>query len=388
MRLIRLTTAYPDYIAQLYGRHADLAVRSYAEQYSEIVEDAFGWADFWTVALSPLGYEVSELIGNAEQLQKTWARENGVPFADNRWMYDIALAQVRAFRPDILFIDDYAAFDAAFVHGLRGALPSLRLVLGWCAAPYYDSAVFSQYDVVLTSIPGAADHFRSNGLHAEVIGHAFDPRVLSRIDTCRPKQFAFTFIGTVRPDAAHLLTRQALLRQLMREGGLTLFADMSLPAPPPRTLSTLLRAALKGKLSAEDEDIRGWRTLAPQVAPARYGLEMFQTLRDSRLTFNAHSSFYGEWASNMRLYEATGVGTCLLTEWKQNLAALFEPDKEVAVYRNPSECVEKARWLLERQEEREAIAKAGQQRTLRDHTFERRAQALDAVIQRYSRRAA
>ncbi len=82
----------------------------------------------------------------------------------------------------------------------------------------------------------------------------------------------------------------------------------------------------------------------------------------------------------MRLFEATGVGSCLLTDWKNNLSDLFEPDAEVVAYRNAEECIEKAEYLLRHEGERQKIAAAGQCRTLRDHTFARRAEQLDQLI--------
>jgi spore maturation protein CgeB len=82
----------------------------------------------------------------------------------------------------------------------------------------------------------------------------------------------------------------------------------------------------------------------------------------------------------MRLFEATGMGACLLTDWKPNLTELFEPDVEVAVYRTPAECVDKAHYLLEHDAERRAIAAAGQRRTLRDHTYERRIAVLERIL--------
>ena len=75
----------------------------------------------------------------------------------------------------------------------------------------------------------------------------------------------------------------------------------------------------------------------------------------------------------MRLFEATGVGTCLLTDWKQNLSEIFAPDLEVTTYKTAEECVDKVKWLLDHPKERKAIAEAGQARTLKEHTFEQRA---------------
>src|SRR5205823_2227429 len=107
--------------------------------------------------------------------------------------------------------------------------------------------------------------------------------------------------------------------------------------------------------------------LRPHLQKARFGLEMYQGLADSKVTLNIHADSSPTHASNMRLFETTGVGTCLLTDWRPNLAELFEPDREVIVYRSAAECVEKARWLLDNPGPRQTVAMAGQQRTLRDH---------------------
>jgi spore maturation protein CgeB len=84
----------------------------------------------------------------------------------------------------------------------------------------------------------------------------------------------------------------------------------------------------------------------------------------------------------MRLFEATGVRTCLLTDWKENLSELFEIDREVVTDKSVNECIEKVEWLLENPQERELIAKAGQARILKDHTFAQRAVQLDEIIRK------
>jgi spore maturation protein CgeB len=109
-------------------------------------------------------------------------------------------------------------------------------------------------------------------------------------------------------------------------------------------------------------------------------MELFRTLRDSRATLNVHAGSATRFTSNMRLFEATGAGTCLLTDAAPNLAELFEPDREVAVYSSDDECVEKARWLIAHDVERESMAVAGQQRCLAAHTFHHRAPRLDELL--------
>jgi len=109
---------------------------------------------------------------------------------------------------------------------------------------------------------------------------------------------------------------------------------------------------------------------------------MYQVLRDSFLTLNHHGDVPA-YANNSRLFEATGVGTLLVTDWKANLHEMFEPGKEVVCYRTAEECAEMIQYYLEHDDERESIARAGQQRTLRDHTYYERMQAFVDIVQKY-----
>ena len=120
--------------------------------------------------------------------------------------------------------------------------------------------------------------------------------------------------------------------------------------------------------------------------PAVFGMEMFDALYDSDVVLNIHADSSPDFASNMRLYEATGVGSCLLTDNKKNMADLFAPDEEVVVYDSPDECVEKARWLIQHPQEREKIAEAGKKRCLQDHTYDNRAMEFDRIIRRIKQR--
>ena len=110
---------------------------------------------------------------------------------------------------------------------------------------------------------------------------------------------------------------------------------------------------------------------------------MFQKLHDSKVVLNIHGDNSPSSATNMRLFEATGVGTCLLTDWKENLHDLFEPEVEVVTYRTTEECIEKVNYLLENDTERKAIAAAGQRRTLKDHTVKQRVEQIDEIIRKH-----
>ncbi len=100
---------------------------------------------------------------------------------------------------------------------------------------------------------------------------------------------------------------------------------------------------------------------------------MYQVLRRSRITLNSHIDLAGREAGNMRLFEATGAGTFLLTDHKDNLDTLFELNREVVAWRSIDDCLRAIDHYLRDDRTRAAIARAGQAKTLAQHTYRYRA---------------
>lgn len=404
MRFLRITTNYHEYLTRFYARRPQLKSEPYSKQHAALMEDCYGWADFWSAALQQVGYETLEIVANAEFAQKQWAQENDINYDEKTWLHDIATAQIKAFKPDVLFAVDYVTLNAPFLRHIRRACSSIRMVLGWCGSPYRDESVFHEYDYVLSCIPEMVKHFREQGHRSAHINHAFDQRILGRIDLTRTPSVDFAFIGSINRQIAGHLQRETLLLKLLQHTNLKLWLMGARPSLkrwyqvsarqyaydmvtlaqqagiPQRLLSSLppVRKVMRWEDRPELQSINGG--LARRAEDALFGLDMFQKLRESKVILNIHIDISPESASNMRLFEATGVGSCLLTDWKANLPDLFDSDREVVTYRSDEECLEKVRYLLDHENERQAIAAAGQQRTLRDHSFVRRAEQLSELI--------
>jgi len=380
------------------------------------MSDCFGWADFWTHALSKLGYEVWEPVANAEAMQKIWAIENTISFDSNSWLLDIIKHQVISYKPDVLFVDDYHTFNKDFLNELKSNCDSIKLVIGWCGAPYDDAQVFSAYDLVLSNIPELVAEFQDLGHKSQYFKHAFDPRILKRISNVdrnidsqtTSSKMLFSFIGSIVAGKLGHNQRIELLKQLIKNIDIDIFSDINQFSRKEIALGILkplfydsvnllsqvdtLKYILKNISKCRKfMDMKVRPTIPKQIhinilrkaKQPVFGIEMFKLLSKSSVTFNNHIDISRSSASNMRLFEATGVGTCLLTDWKPNLHELFEPDYEVVTYRSGEECIEKAKWLLDNPTERDKIAKAGQARTLREHTFDHRALVLDKIIQSF-----
>ena len=73
-----------------------------------------------------------------------------------------------------------------------------------------------------------------------------------------------------------------------------------------------------------------------------------------------------------RNFDIPACGGFLLTGDADNLSDYYVPDKEVAIFKNFGELAEKCKYYLAHDAERLAIANAGYERTIREHTYEHR----------------
>jgi spore maturation protein CgeB len=82
----------------------------------------------------------------------------------------------------------------------------------------------------------------------------------------------------------------------------------------------------------------------------------------------------GRFVKQVRLrdFEAPMSGAFYLTEFSEELAEFFEPDREIVCFADADELAAKARHYLEHEAERRRIREAGYARAIRDHTWHAR----------------
>ena len=399
MRFARINTVAPEYIRYFYGKHRPLRHAPYRTQFEALMWDSYMQPDSYTHYLKELGYESLEVIANVQSLQRRWCLENGFCWDAADFVESVALEQMRRFRPEVVLMVNYRIFNEAWVRRLREQCHSVRHVMTWCGVNLETYAPLRGYDTVLTCNEYLAREMRRAGVNVTVVPFGFDQRILSRINAERPPSLELVFAGLVRRNDGFHGERARFLEQVSEEFDLTVFTDNRTPSRVERyarqalfdtarclqqiglgsmcRLPGLRNAARWTQRPAFPSEAPMWRRVRRGV----YGLDYFQTLRDAKISLNVHPDCAGWAASNIRLFEATGVGTCLITDWKDNLGQFFEPDSEIVTFKSPTECLEKLRWLVAHPEGRKRIAEAGQQRTLKQHNYMNVARALDAIIE-------
>jgi spore maturation protein CgeB len=113
------------------------------------------------------------------------------------------------------------------------------------------------------------------------------------------------------------------------------------------------------------------RHLSPQEHPAFYA--------SSRLTLNVTRAAMAAmgWCPSGRLFEASACGAAMLSDAFDGLDAFYRPGEEILIAEAPDAVLA----ALDRSDaELRRIAEAGRARTLRDHTSDRRAAELEALL--------
>jgi spore maturation protein CgeB len=77
-----------------------------------------------------------------------------------------------------------------------------------------------------------------------------------------------------------------------------------------------------------------------------------------------------------RIFEVNGCGSFQLSYFVEGLAGCYEIDREISVYADADDLVEKIKFYLAHETLRESIASAGFNRTLRNHTYTQRFQTV------------
>jgi hypothetical protein len=356
LRFLIVDYYYQGVLTRFEARNPGLAKQSYIQLQGSLSDELFGESQFQAGALRALGHEADDLIVNAAPLRRAWAAEHSlalprparlkpvlrrhlVPWLrrerSDRWMWTALLAQVRSYRPDVVHIQCVDLVPPEVVRAIRD---EVRLVVGQLAAPLPPWTT-DGYGLMVSSLPNLVDRFRGLGFASEWLPLAFESSLLDRIRT-DARDVGVSFVGSLSP---HHASRVTLLREVAARTGLDIWtADGSRP---------------------ELADLRA------SLHPAVWGREMYEVLGRSTATINTHIDVAEGFANNLRLYEATGMGTLLITDAKQNLGQLFEVGREVVAYSDAGECAELIAFYLGRPAEAALIAQAGQRRTLRDHTW-------------------
>ncbi len=341
----------------------------------------FGAANFYSEGLKVNGVQAIDLHLNNRAMQLRWAAEHGLTVSEPgahgigtittklrrllrgekrltpqltampSWTREVMIAQIEAFRPDVI-LNQVMHFVSS--KSLRSLVGQRSLLVGQIAAPWHEPEDDLGYDLIVTSLRNYAERFERRGVKTFYNQLGFAPSVLSDLPDSE-RDLAVTFVGTL---SAHHADRIRLLEYLATRTNLNIWGmgieQVSMDSP--------IRGCYRGQA---------------------WGREMFRIFRRSQIVINQHIGIAGEFANNMRLYEATGCGSALVTDRKANLHELFDVGSEIVDYGDSEECLAQIEELMGNAARCVEIGNKGQARTCRDHTYVQRTAELAAEFARH-----
>lgn len=375
MKILIADTYYPAFVASLYKARPELADESYQSQLDALIEQSFGTSDFYSRHLRALGCEATDIVANCVPLQSAWLKERRatltrafltipprayrLPLVGSMLslfpqLLDVVIAQIREQQPDLLYCQDLHLFPPSVLADLK---KHVRLIVGQIASPLPPDEFLKGYDLILTSFPHFVPRLKAKGIASEYFRIGFDTSILEKIQAPTP-DIDVSFVG-----------------------GLSSLHGQAVPTLEYLAENTPIQFFGYGSNTLDRNS-----PILPRHNGEVWGVQMYRTLARSRITLNRHVDVAENNANNMRLFEATGVGSLLITDRKDNLQDLFEIGKEVVAYSSKEEAAELINYYIAHPVEAKAIAQAGQKRTLSEHTYVQRMVELLPILERYLHR--
>jgi spore maturation protein CgeB len=299
--------------------------------------------------------------------------------------------------PDVLWVENLSFLDTDWFDKVRSRIKSIKLIIAYHCAPYTRKYLdkLRNADFIVTCTPGLKEIMESEGMKAYLVYHAFDKEMLQRLDAATETSTrSLTFSGSLITGDTFHNSRINLIEKLVKDNiniALYVTLESSLRIRLKQMIffvSRFLKIIGLDKVTMKYSFFEYGRILVKNYSSKliklnhspQYGMKMYNLFSRSKIVLNIHTGVAGDYAGNMRIFEVTGVGSCLLTDNKKNMQDLFDTDNEVVVYNDTEDCLRKVKWLLENEKERERIAKAGQKKTLSIHTVENRCRSILEII--------
>jgi len=285
-------------------------------------------------------------------------------------------ALVERERPDLFFAFMYTdELEPATLQHIKEKTTSIA----WFADDYWRFWNYSRHwppyvSYVVTTYSRAVEWYRRAGF-TNVIRSQWgcNTAVYQPIETA--KDIAVSFVGQYKPG------RGKVIRELRRAGITVEPFGTGWPngrLSQDEMLHTFSRSRINLNLT---DRANPW---SPSVL-ARLFLKrsVNRLVPDLHLIDNARAYLHFTTPhTHARPFELAGCRAFVISGASEDIGACYVSDKEMVFYRSTDELVCKVRYYLTHDAEREAIARAGYLRTMKEHTYEKRFKDIFARVSR------
>ena len=365
------------------------------------------------------GIDIVQYWINHEEAQRSWADEYKIKYDSTNWYLEILKAQILKEKPDVIYNTTLTVIPYSFIEHVK---KKIKKKIFWVC--YYgvrrsgEFLNFKSYDLFLTGFRALERELQVEKQKYEFFPQYFDDTLCDK-DYTNKRELDLTFFGSLTyplNDDFGFSYRRRLVQELMDSANLKCFSQLntnnnnpkeairqrfcalryelfnllnSLPYPLPFINKLpFLRQVAEWEVKPKPDYFFNPR-LMKKVKEPKYGRSLYQGLRNSKITLNVHGNVNANYgkdrfaAGNIRLFEATGSGCCLLTDNLPNLEEFFTLDEEIVTYSNHHEAKDKARYLLANPTKAEDIARKGMKKAWTHHSSKIRAEQFTKFLKQH-----
>jgi hypothetical protein len=296
VRLFQNSALYRSYVPRLLWLRRDDP--DFATATATFLNDRFGAGHFLKPVLdrAPTAFFAN---GDDEDLQRVWAREQGMN--PTTPLVDILIAQIEHHRTEVFYNLDPMRYGNAFLARLPGCV---RRTIAWRAAPSAGGD-FLNHDIIVNNFPGLLSAYRAQGARAEYFTPAHDPEMdVYAANTDRP--IDVLFVGGY---SRYHLARAKVLEMVaaLAASGLNIVMHLD------RSRFTALAESPIGWIGPLRKHRRPLDIRKVSKGPV-FGRQLLTSLGQAKLVINGAIDMAGFDRGNMRVWEALGCGAALVSD--------------------------------------------------------------------------
>jgi len=353
LRLLKFDTINPEiYLQKKINENPELIRGMDRKELLEwIISLRSNFSDFYTFYLNKHGWEAEEFFITDSYLQKTAEELYGKKInflktqdklkdlihpVKGRRKLNVISDYIEHYKPDVILVREQTGIPSE----LWKYSSKHSLIVSRLAAPMPYKWAPSDFDLILTSTEVYKNFFEINNVRSIINDNGFDVRILQEL-LQSTKKYDATFVGGI---GNRFWKKRTNLIEAISE------------------MDNFKWWGYNGDVYPKEHQItKKWQGITS-------GIDMLQIYKDSKIVLNDYGEVAHGEGVNQRIFEVMGVGTLLLTRESETLTKKY-PQNIFVTFTDIEDCKNKIRYYLENENEREDIARRGQNFILENYNY-------------------
>jgi hypothetical protein len=371
LRLLKFDKVNPQvYIVEKIEKNfEEFSKMNRAEALDWIIATRANFSDFYTYNLRKSGWEAEEFFVNEYYIDKVADElygkkkkftelkqkiKNKIRPIDNRWTQEVIIDYVKHYKPDVILVREIIGIRSDFWRNFGNT----SLLVSRLAAPIPSLWTPNDWDLILTSTEAYKVFFELNSVPSILNHNGFDRRIIEEIKD-ESKKYDVTFVGGM--GERFWTNRTKCIEYIAGQIDFKWWGYNS------------------NKYSKDNPIHKSFQGLTS-------GLEMLKIYKQSKIVFNDYGEVANGMGVNQRMFEVMGTGSLLLTRDADNFKTEYPQDIFVT-FKDEKDCLDKIKYFLKNEKEREEIALRGHKYLMENFTYDKlMSQLSEQLKERYKKK--